>query len=80
MVVVFLIHAIHPMTDTRLVDIETKLAYQEATIDELTLAMNNQAKRIEQLEATCKLLIERISDMSPRSEPGSPADEKPPHY
>lgn len=68
------------MTESRLVDIETKLAYQEDSVYELTKALRSQEKRIEQLEAACKLLIERMSDMASGASAGAPADEKPPHY
>lgn len=68
------------MTDTRLVNIETQLAYQEDSIDELIKTTRNQEKRIAQLESTCQLLIQRLSEMVVGMDATNPQHEKPPHY
>ena len=68
------------MNDERLVNIETKIAYQEDTIQALNDVVCNQQKQIDQLEATCKLLFDRLKNMSSTKVDESPADEKPPHY
>lgn len=68
-------------SEARLVDIETKLAYQEDTVLALNDAVSRQQKRIDQLEMTVKLLVERIQQMAAAAESAFPmADEKPPHY
>ncbi len=65
----------------RLIEIETKLAFQEDTIQALNSVVCRQQQQIEQLEATLKLLIERFRQLSADQEPGGkPADERPPHY
>ena len=68
------------MNDERLVNIETKIAYQEDTIQALNDVICNQQKQIDQLEATCKLLFDRLKNLSSTKVDESPADEKPPHY
>lgn len=68
------------MNEKRLVDIETKIAYQEDTIMQLNNVVCEQQKQIDQLEATCKLLIDRIRELSPAEETGKPKTEIPPHY
>lgn len=68
------------MNEKRLVDIETKIAYQEDTIMQLNNVVCEQQKQIDQLEATCKLLIDRIRELSPAEETGKPKIEIPPHY
>ncbi|MDD2768662.1 MAG: SlyX family protein [Methylococcus sp.] len=68
-------------SEARLVDIETKLAYQEDTVLALNDVVSRQQKRIDQLEMTVKLLVERIRQMAAAAEAASPmADERPPHY
>ncbi|MBP1150080.1 MULTISPECIES: SlyX family protein [Methylocaldum] len=68
------------MIEERLVDLETKLAYQEDTIQALNNVVCEQQKQIDQLEATCKLLIDRIGQLAAAAELGKIVDEKPPHY
>jgi SlyX protein len=60
--------------------LETKLAYQEDTIQALNNVVCEQQKQIDQLEATCKLLIDRIGQLAAAAELGKIVDEKPPHY
>lgn len=65
----------------RLVEIETKLAFQEDAIHCLNDEICRQQKRIDQLEATARLLIDRLRQLSQGIESAAtPADEKPPHY
>jgi len=68
------------MIEERLVDLETKLAYQEDTIQALNEVVCEQQKQIDQLEATCKLLIDRIGQLSAAVDMDKIVDEKPPHY
>ncbi len=67
------------MIEKRLVDIETKLAYQEDTLQELNRVIVNHEQRLERLETTLKLLIERLREVT-ATESTKPLDEKPPHY
>ncbi|MBV1881116.1 MAG: SlyX family protein [Pseudomonadales bacterium] len=66
--------------DKRLDEIETKLAYQEHTIQELNDVVFQQQKQIDKLELICKRQHERLSDISDSIPEGKPQDEKPPHY
>ena len=68
------------MIEERLVDLETKLAYQEDTIQALNEVVCEQQKQIDQLAATCKLLVDRIRQLSVPAEMDEILDEKPPHY
>lgn len=68
-------------SEARLVDIETKLAYQEDTVLALNDVVSQQQKQIDQLETMVKLLVERIKLLSAAAETTGPmVDEKPPHY
>jgi SlyX protein len=69
------------MSEHRLVDIETKIAFQEKSLKELNDVMYDQQREIERLNSICDLLVKRVRDLSDFI-PGSdgPANEKPPHY
>lgn len=69
------------MDENRLMDIETKLAYQEKTIKELNDVVCEQQKEIERLSAVCDKLVKMGREQA-RMLAGvdAPANEKPPHY
>ncbi|MCP4714463.1 MAG: SlyX family protein [Deltaproteobacteria bacterium] len=68
------------MDNSRLVEIETKIAYQENTLRELNEVVCNQQKQIDQLERTCNILLESVKALTKVSEKREPINEKPPHY
>lgn len=69
------------MDEDRLIEMETRFAYQEKTIKELNDVIIEQQKAIDKLEAGFAKLTEGFGQLS-QVLPGSdgPADEKPPHY
>jgi SlyX protein len=68
------------MIDRRLVEIETKLAFQEDTLQALNLVMCRQQEQIDQLEQTCRLLLTRVQELAMNRDEAKPREEKPPHY
>lgn len=67
--------------EMRIVELETKIAYQEDLLDTLNNIVAAQQQQLDQLEKVCRALIERWEDMnealsSHRNEPY----EIPPHY
>lgn len=66
--------------EDRFIAIETKIAYHEHVVDTLNDTILAQQRRIENLEARCDSLLERVAVLASPAEPGSPADEVPPHY
>lgn len=68
------------MYQERLIEIETKIAYQEQTVKELNEAICQQQNQIDQLQATCNLLIKRLTSLADTLPANDPLDEKPPHY
>lgn len=68
------------MDKERLVEIETKIAFQENTIKDLSDTVYNQQKQIDALNETLKHLIDQIRDSSIMSPGRNLKDEKPPHY
>ena len=69
------------MSEERLVEIETKIAFQEKTIQDLSDVIYEQQQEIERLGSTCDDLMKRVKELSEFT-PGidAPANERPPHY
>ena len=65
------------MEEQRLINIETKLAYQEKFIKELNDIICDQQKEIDRLGLICRNLIEQNKELAKSN---APANEKPPHY
>jgi len=68
------------MIEKRLIELETKLAYQEDAIQALNEVICRQQKQIDQLDATCRLLVERFKTLWAAAQAVEGLDEKPPHY
>jgi SlyX protein len=69
------------MSEDRLVEIETKIAFQEKTIKDLSDALYEQQQEIERIGDTCSLLVKRLKEISEATLGiDAPANEKPPHY
>ncbi len=69
------------MIENRLMECETKIAYQEDTLRVLNEVVTRQQMQIDQLVMACRQLAERIArNASEGAVKGSLADEIPPHY
>ena len=68
------------MSADRIIELEIKAAYQEDLLQELNKIVGNQQQQIDRLEATCRLLNERIKSLSTEGGGGEATDEVPPHY
>ncbi|TXI86834.1 MAG: SlyX family protein [Cupriavidus sp.] len=69
------------MIESRLMECETRIAYQEDTLRVLNEVVTRQQMQIDQLIMTCRQLAERIArNASEGAAKGSLADEIPPHY
>jgi SlyX protein len=67
-------------SDERLIDLETRLAYQDHTIQQLNDIVSAQQKQIDQLTATLKVLADRFREAARDASSIDPGNEKPPHY
>lgn len=67
------------MSDERIVELEIKMAYQDDLLQSLNDVVADQQRQLIRLEELCKLLGQRIRNMS---EPGgvNQGVEHPPHY
>lgn len=68
------------MSEQRFADLETRLAYQEHTIDQLDRALAAQQQRLEVLESLCEELARRVHELTDPVGRSSAVDERPPHY
>lgn len=69
------------MDEMRLVDIETKLTYQEDLVQALNTVVARQQQQLDQLEKACRGLIDHLRDMTDVVKTlQRPEDELPPHY
>jgi SlyX protein len=69
------------MNDDRIIELEIKTAYQEDLLQALNKIVSQQQQQIDRLEATCRLLNERIKSLSTEgSGGGENVEEVPPHY
>lgn len=64
------------------IELQTKLAFQEDAVDELNGVIVRQDKLLYQLEKQVALLLEKVKEfaLADSGEGTDPADEKPPHY
>lgn len=68
------------MNEERLVNLETKLTFQEDLIEELNKTIYQQQKKLEQLEATCAVLARHIASVADSVNESKAGNERPPHY
>lgn len=65
--------------DARLEELESKIAFQEDTIQKLNEVVIEQDARIHGLETSLRILVENLRDRATATEI-EPQDEPPPHY
>ena len=69
------------MDDNRLIDIETRISYQEKIIRDLNDVVIEQQNQIDSMSQVLDTLLKQVYDHSQiLCGTGAPADEKPPHY
>ncbi len=69
------------MNEDRMVELESKMAFQEEALQSLSDTVYQQQKKIDRLEAICRSLVEHVKDLSQAAAEGhAGANERPPHY
>ena len=68
------------MSEHRIAELESKVAYQEVSIQELDQAVLVMQKQINELEICCQMLKDRMLEMSRQLPDGADLNERPPHY
>lgn len=70
---------IEKILDNQLIDLQSRLAFQEHAIQELGEVLAGQQRQIEVLQGTVEELTRRLHELS-AGVPDAPAAEPPPHY
>ncbi|MBG14426.1 MAG: SlyX family protein [Alcanivorax sp.] len=68
------------MSDDRFLDIETKLAYQEDLVASLNQIVSAQQRKLDELEAAYRKLVDRVVEQSEELAALRIEDAPPPHY
>ncbi len=68
------------MIEERLINIETKISFQEDLVEELNKTVYQQQQKLQQLEAICTSLARQIQSMDQGGNEGKSSNERPPHY
>lgn len=68
------------MSEHRIIEIETRLAYQDQLLADLNDVVTVQQKQIMQLEELCRSIVERVRDMAHTEPMQNRSIEPPPHY
>jgi len=66
--------------EDRLIELETRFAHQEITVEQLNQAVIEQQNRIDGLQLICDQLASQIQEIQQPGEHTDPLDEVPPHY
>ncbi|MES9902058.1 MAG: SlyX family protein [Sedimenticola sp.] len=62
-----------------IIDLQTRLAFQEDALQELTLTLSHQQNLIDMMQRKILNLEEQLHSLEPREGLGA-IDERPPHY
>jgi len=66
--------------EDRLIELETRFAHQEVTVEQLNQAIIEQQKRIDGLQLICDQLASQLKEVQQPGEHADPLDQAPPHY
>ncbi|HSX50329.1 MAG TPA: SlyX family protein [Cellvibrio sp.] len=69
--------------EEQLIDVQTRVAYQEDTLAQLNDVITKQDAEIVQLKQQMRLLAQRLDELARnplQAEDGDVANERPPHY
>lgn len=64
----------------RLDRLESQLAFQEASLQDLSALVIEYRGRVERLEDALKSARAKLAELAEAKEPGLPPQERPPHY
>ncbi len=68
------------VNEQQIIELETKVSYQEDLIQELNNHVIEQQRQIDTLTSLCERLKEQLKEIMLNMPDLAPGDEKPPHY
>jgi SlyX protein len=69
-----------PQEEDRLIDLETRLAYQDETLRVLSDTVARQQREIDRLESLYRQVLDRLKSQRDGLSPNTSDEELPPHY
>ena len=69
-----------PELETRLIDLETRIAYQDDSLIKLQQLVNEHQKQLYHLDVRFEALLSRFGNLMDSRDTGAIPNEKPPHY
>lgn len=69
-----------PVTETKFIDLETRIAFLEDSVDDLNKMVYQQSKKIDDLYAIIQNLSKNMKQVQSDIGEIKPMDEVPPHY
>ena len=66
--------------ENKIIDLESKLAFQDQTINELNEVITDQQQQLDQLREEIRLLNIRIASVAEASNVSNEKEPPPPHY
>jgi SlyX protein len=66
--------------ESRLNDLETRVAFQDDLLETLNTIVAQQQQQLDLMQREIRLLYEQIKSLSPSDIAGSTEQERPPHY
>ena len=66
--------------DERLIELETRMAFQEDLLETLNRIVADQQQELMQLKDLCRDLLQQLRQMPETGSARRPEDEIPPHY
>ncbi|WP_052481118.1 SlyX family protein [Gilvimarinus agarilyticus] len=69
------------VSQDELIELQSRISFQEDTINELNLIVARQDRQLQALAAQLAAVVKKFDDsMYAREQGGGAADERPPHY
>jgi SlyX protein len=68
------------MDESRIIEIESKLAHQDHLLIELNEVVSDQQTKLMRLEELFAAMVERVRSLGDNSPDAAPQNERPPHY
>jgi SlyX protein len=69
-----------PTTDTRLTEMESRLAHHERMTEDMSAVLSEQGRAIDALTLQLRRLTDRIGEVEAGGGNSPPDDQPPPHY
>ena len=66
--------------ETEIIDLQSKLAFQDETINELNVVITDQQNQLDQLREEIRLLNLRIASVADAANTSEEKEPPPPHY